>query len=116
MATDHEALTALNLEIGNAETRGDKAFFEALLAASLAFRRANGAVVDRQQFLDAVAPGAARTTSIRSITFAGKARAVVSCIVSMEIQGAKKDFDNLRVFVRAADEKWQLMAWANEPV
>ena len=116
MAAERETLEALNLEIGNAEGRGDKGFFEDLLAPSFAFRRANGVVVDRKQYIEAVATSAARTTAIRSISFAGKARAVVTCIVTMDVQGTRKDFDNLRVFVRADDGAWKLLAWANEPV
>ena len=116
MSTERETLETLNLEIGNAEARGDKGYFEDLLAPAFAFRRASGVVVDRKQFIEAVAAGAQRTTSIRSITFAGKARAVVSCVVTMEVQGAKKDFDNLRVFVRADDGRWKLLGWANEAV
>ena len=54
MAADRETLEALNLEIGNAEGRGDKGFFEDLLAPSFAFRRANGVVVDRKQYIEAV--------------------------------------------------------------
>src|SRR5262245_48191966 len=114
MGTDREALEALNVDIGNAETRGDKAYLEDLLAPAFAFRRASGVVIDRKQFIDAVAASAQRTTTVRSITFAGRAREVVSCIVAMELQGVKKDFDNLRVFVRADDGQWKLLAWANE--
>ena len=58
MNTGHESLEALNVEIGNAESRGDKPFFEGLLAPSFAFRRVTGVVVDRKQFLDAVVQGA----------------------------------------------------------
>ena len=116
MNTVHESLEALNVEIGNAESRGDKAFFEELLASSFAFRRVTGVVVDRKQFLDAMAQGAPRTTNVRAITFAGKARAVVSCIVTMEVQGSNKDFDNLRMFIRTDDGRWKLLAWANEAV
>lgn len=116
MSTDHESLEATNVEIGNAETRGDKSYFEDLLASSFAFRRVTGVVVDRKQYIDAVAPSAPRTTNVRSITFAGKARAIVSCVVTMEVQGAKKDFDNLRVFIRSDEGRWRLLAWANEAV
>ena len=116
MSTDHEALGKLNVDIGNAESRGDKGYFEDLLTPAFAFRRASGVVVDRKQFIEAVAPGAERTTTVRSITFAGRARAVVACTVAMDVQGTKKDFDNLRVFVRGDDGKWKLLGWANEAV
>ena len=116
MSNDDEALGILNIEIGKAESRGDKGYFEDLLAPAFAFRRASGAVVDRKQFIEAVAASVPRLTAIRSITFAGKARAVVVCVVTMEVQGAKRDFDNLRVFVRTDDGKWKLLGWANEAV
>ena len=116
MGTDRDALEALNVEIGDAESRGDKGFFEDLLTPSFAFRRANGNIVDRQQYMDAVAASGARTTSIRSITFLGRARAAVSCVVTMEVQGSRKDFDNLRMFIRMDGGPWKLLAWANEPI
>jgi len=114
METDHETLEVMNVEIGLAESRGDKGYFEDVLASSFAFRRVTGIVVDRRQYIDAVAPSAVRTTNVRSITYVGDARAVVSCIVTMEVQGAQKAFDNLRVFIRADDRRWRLLAWANE--
>jgi hypothetical protein len=116
MSTDHDALGILNVDIGNAESRGDKAYFEALLAPAFAFRRAGGAVVDRKQFIDAVAASAQRSTTIRSITLLGEARAILCCVVAMDVQGVRKEFDNLRVFVRGDDGKWKLLAWANEAV
>jgi hypothetical protein len=116
MGTDRDALETMNVEIGNAESRGDKAYFEDLLAPAFAFRRASGVIVDRAQFIGAVAPSAPRKTTVRSITFAGHARAVVSCVVAMDVEGVSKNFDNLRVFVLDADKRWKLLAWANEAV
>jgi len=87
-----------------------------LLAPSFAFRRANVVVVDRQHYIDAVTISPPRTTSIRSVTFAGKSRAAVSCVVTNRGQGTKNDFDNLRVFIRADDGRLKLLAWANKPV
>lgn len=114
MTTDHEALATLNIDIAHAETRGDKPFFENLLAPAFAFRRANGTVVDRQHFVDAVGPSAIRSTAIRSVTFAGTARALVSCVVTMDVQGTPRSFDNMRLFIRADQGDWKLLAWANE--
>lgn len=115
MSTDRETLEAVNIEIGMAESRGDKAYFEDLLAPAFAFRRVTGVVVDRKQYIDAVGASAVRMTSVRSITFAGSSRAIVSCVVTMDTAEGRKDFDNLRVFIRA-DAGWKLMAWANEAV
>jgi hypothetical protein len=114
MSTDRETLEAMNVEIGHAEARGDKAYFEELLAPAFAFRRVTGVIVDRKQYIDAVAASAERKTRVRSITFAGNFRAIASCVVTMDTADGKKDFDNLRVFIRTDDAGWKLMAWANE--
>ena len=47
MTDDLAVLAQLNVEIGVAETNGDRAFLDGILAEQLAFRRASGAVVDR---------------------------------------------------------------------
>jgi cbb3-type cytochrome oxidase subunit 3 len=116
-ATDYEWLRQVNIDIGQAESAGTAAFFGGLLAPVFAFRRANGTIADRAAFLAAVAAGPARDTAIDSITFVGNDRAIVSCVVSMEVQGERRRFHNLRVFVKSdAGASWLLMAWANEPL
>jgi hypothetical protein len=57
-----DVLTELNLEIGAAESRGDKEFLGNVLAPVLAFRRANGECIDENIFLVAVKSGARRET------------------------------------------------------
>jgi hypothetical protein len=112
-----EWLRSTNIEIGNAETQGNKAFFEALLAPCLAFRRATGQVVDRPAFIAGISPSAKRTTSIQSITLLENNRALVECTVTMEADGGAKRFHNVRLFVREGPSKpWKLLAWANEPI
>jgi len=114
MQSDLEWLRSTNIEIGNAETQGNKAFFEALLAPSLAFRRANGQVVDRPTFIVGLGPSAKRTTNIQSIKLLEHNRALVECTVTMEADA--KRFHNIRLFVREGPSKpWTLLAWANEP-
>jgi len=109
---DLERLRALNLEIGEAESRGDRAFLEQLLAPAFAMRRASGAVVDRDAFLEEVQQSAERPTAIQSINVLAQNRAVVMCIVIMDGTA----YANLRVFTRESPgHNWQLLAWANEP-
>jgi hypothetical protein len=117
METDLEWLRSTNIEIGNAETQGNKEFFETLLAPCLAFRRANGQILDRPNFIAGVSPSAKRTTNIQSITVLEKNRALIECTVTMEDDGGAKRFHNVRLFVREGESnQWMLLGWANEPI
>jgi len=115
MGRDEDELRELNLRIGTAESEGDRAFLDGVLAPVLAFRRANGALVDRAAFLDGVQPSAARETEIESVELLGHDRAVVTCAVTMTTDDGPKRFHNVRLFVRSGGGPWQLLAWANEP-
>jgi Domain of unknown function (DUF4440) len=115
MHPDSDSLRELNLKIGTAEADGDRTFLADVLAPAFAFRRASGTLVDRAAFLDAVKPSAHRETEIESITLHGKARALVSCIVTLLDGDQHQRFHNLRFFVRT-DDAWKLLAWANEPL
>ena len=117
MHSDHEELRALNVEIGNAEARGDTAFFEDLLAPAFAMRRADGKRIDdRTRFVSAVTKSAERSTEVHSITFFESNRALVVCTVALEDAQGTKHFHNLRLFIReSSDSPWKLLAWANEP-
>jgi hypothetical protein len=115
MQEDLGVLIELNERLGIAESMGDKDFLERALAPVLAFRRANGAYVDRSAFLKDVQPSSHRETEIQSITLLGRDRALVGCIVSLEVDGQRKQFHNVRLFVRAGQGDWQLLGWANEP-
>jgi Domain of unknown function (DUF4440) len=113
-----DELRRLNAEIGARENSGRDAldYFNDLLAPAFAFRRASGDVVDRCAYLLALEAGGTRETdpaSIEVVPF-GDARAIVSCLVSMEVKGRRERFHNVRLFVRDAQKKWRLLAWANE--
>ena len=69
-------------------------------------------IVDRKEFLDAVASGSDRDTEVESIHLYGD-RAVVTCIVTMKPGGER--YHNLRLFVRR-EGGWKLLGWANEPL
>ena len=109
-----DALIECNIEIGAAESRGDRAWLEGALAMKLALQRANEArtIVDCKEFLEAVASGPDRVTQIKSIHLYGD-RAVVTCIVTMKPEGQR--YHNLRLFIRR-EGKWKLLGWANEPL
>ena len=113
---DHEQLRALNVAIGEAETRGDSNFFDELLAPAFAIRRFDGKRIDdREQFISAVAKSAARTTEVESVTLFESDRALVVCVVTLADPGGAKRFHNLRLFTRqSSDSPWKLLAWANE--
>lgn len=111
-------LRQLNIDIANAENKGDKEFFEPLLARAFAFRRANGEVVDRQGFLDALKVSGNRQTEEESIqiTPLGNSRVLVKCVVSMGAPNQRMRFDNARLFAKDERDEWRLLGWANEPI
>jgi hypothetical protein len=111
---DH--LRRINIEMAAAETKGDKSFFDQLFAPAFAFQRASGAFDDRGMFLAGLRPGAKRTCKADSVevTPLPDRRALVTCVVSMEMEGGLKHFHNARLFVLDATASWQLLAWANE--
>jgi len=115
MRRDEDLLRELNEKIGVAESEGNRAFLADVLAPVLAFRRANGAFVDRTTFLDDVKESAHRETEIESIRLLERNRAVVTCTVVMVDGDQRKRFHNVRLFVRSGDGAWKLLAWANEP-
>lgn len=114
MKADIDALKELNIEIGAAESRGDRGWLDGVIAEKLTFQRANEArtIVDRNDFLDSVVSGSDRDTHVESIHLY-EDRAVVTCIVTLK-PGDKK-YHNLRLFIRK-EEGWKLLAWANEPL
>lgn len=111
-------LHQLNIKLAVAENNGDREFFEPLLARAFAFRRANGEVVDRQGFLDALKAGGNRQTEEESIqiTSLGHSRALVTCVVSMGAPDQRRRFDNARLFAKNEHDQWRLLGWANETI
>ena len=116
MHDDEQALRELNVNIGDAETKGDREWLATILAPRLAFQRADAqrTIDDQVAFLQKVkpaAPGEERVTRIiEPIEVLGN-RAIVRCVVRV----GQTDFHNLRVFVRR-EGNWKLLAWANEPM
>jgi len=113
MSGDEKVLRDLNLQISEAEARGDREWLASILAPKLAFQRADPArtVDDREAFLGKVKPGGGGPARIvEPIQLYGN-RAIVQSIVT----AGGRDFHNLRLFVRR-DGGWKLLGWANEPV
>ena len=111
MNNDEQELRELNIEIGDAENRGDVEWLSGILAPRLAFQRADKrrTIDDQVSFLQKVEAGGDRVTHlIEPVQLFGD-RAVVQCIV----KSGGKEFHNLRLFVRR-EGKWKLLAWANE--
>jgi hypothetical protein len=110
--TDIDQLAATNERIGTAESNGDVGYLDSMLAPVLAFRRSSGVCIDRQHFLDDIAPGPPRTTRVESVELLDHDRAVVRCVVEMSDSTQHGAYDNLRLFVRV-DGDWRLLGWAN---
>lgn len=113
-------LAELNEAIGDAESAGDRAFFETLLHDDFVMIRPSGAVATRADFLAGLAADARRRTSAIEVTSYPERRAVVRCTVvkwtgSEEPPTDAPRYDNLRLFWRT-DEGWRLLTWVNEPV
>jgi Domain of unknown function (DUF4440) len=111
---DRAVIEQLNVEIGDAEDRGDSVWLDGVLAPQLAFRRANGQIVNREEYLQAVAPGGPRETQVESTVLFGD-RAVVTCIVTIRSARGDQRYHNVRLLVRH-EEKWKVLGWANEPL
>lgn len=110
-------LVGINVEIGHAEARGDREFFESLLAPVFTMVRPDGLRLDdRTRFLAALAPGPRRRTRVESVVTYDN-RAVVTSTVG---KGDGPDIAfhrNIRVFSRPApDAAWRLVAWVAEPL
>src|SRR5258705_1328060 len=94
---DKQMLDKLNIEIGDAESKGDdkaRGWLASVIAPKLAFRRADGTTIDdREKFLEKVKPSDPRETKIESIEIYG-ARAVVKCIVTVKYESGDKTVHN----------------------
>lgn len=125
--TNAEGLKALEAVLAYTVTDSDGAHVPAL-----AFRRASGKVNSAQDFLGAIQkdieankPGISRDTRVDSISFFEQHCAVVICVVTMpsvkdSVQGERKSYRNVRLFIRQENEhgqkEWRLLGWANEQI
>ncbi len=114
---DAPGLRELNMAIGDAEARGDRAFFEAVLAPAFSMVRPDGLRFDdRAAFLAALGPGPRRRTRVESVTTYDNRAVVTSTVVKGEGTGAAAH-RNIRVFSRPGHSTpWQLVGWVTEPL
>lgn len=113
----HE-LQELNRELVTAEQDRNQEFFSARLSGTLLFRRANGTVVGKAEFLqDLQKPNAFTERVAGSIEVtedpAVPHRALVTLIVrTRKADGLTQYFRNIRFFTRTP-AGWELDAWYN---
>lgn len=121
-ASDERRLVRLNEQLADAERTKDTAYFERVLSADLEFRRADGSVVTKQQFIDQLADRAyeydepldVRATVLGTL-------AVVTLVVRAAGTTGTKSFRgvyrNIRLFRRAkTDDSWELARWYNDRI
>ena len=115
--TAGDPLLALNLEMMEQESAGNRDYFDALLAPEFAMRRGDlRTVVGRDAFLCGVSESARRDTEDLEVVLSTDTLAVIRSTVAMMKDGAERRVVNVRGFVRSSvDDPWQLLAWINEP-
>ena len=121
--TDNAVLCDAARRMGEAEKSRDAEFFKSLLAETLTFRRANGAVVDKATFLKDLLNPANTYDLLDSEDVAATVHegvAVVTLLVRAKGMRAGGNafagvYRNVRVFVHEPDKApaWQLHAWFN---
>ena len=114
---DGTGLRELNVAIGDAEARGDRSFFEGLLAPAFSMVRPDGLRFDdRTSFLAALQPGPRRRTRVDAVVTYDD-RAVATCTVAKGEGADAAVHRNVRVFSRPGPATaWQLVSWVTEPV
>jgi Domain of unknown function (DUF4440) len=110
-------LRQVNVAIGDAEARGDRSFFDRLLAPAFCMVRPDGLRFDdRTGFLAALQPGPRRRTRVEGVVTHDH-RAVVTCTVAKGEGPDAATHRNIRVFSRPGPgTAWQLVCWVTEPV
>jgi hypothetical protein len=125
----HE-LIELNYRFGKAEVEAEKDetkkqsydFFERHLHEKLVFRRVGGAVVNREEFLKALASPGNRTERLSSyvieVTESEDGR-TAEVLVLVDLKGQRNGNDatgfyrNRRIFVKQQNGDWQCLVWFN---
>ena len=121
-----QELKDLNLKLGQAETDKDPVFLGSVLAETLQFRRANGAIVDKATFLSDLVNPENRNDELASdqikVQLYGGNLAVVTLRVKFSgLRGGqqrKGTFRNIRIFRREPGTQgpWLLHFWFNEGI
>jgi Domain of unknown function (DUF4440) len=120
-SVDTTELERINLRIAEEEQRRDAGslqFFATVLCEALIFRRANGTVVGKQEFIAGLQnpnPFTQREVEDMKIWLIGD-RALVTLIVRTRTQdGTEGRYRNIRVAFRIGNT-WQLGVWYNYDV
>ena len=117
--TGTEELITLNVNIADWEQRRDAESIRKLdevMAQSLMFRRADGTVVDKQTFLQALqnpAPFTDRGSEDVVVTVRGERALATLVVVGTKPDGTVGRYRNVRFFLYR-EGRWQLVFWFNE--
>jgi hypothetical protein len=112
----------LTCRMGESEKSRDVEFFKSLLSGKLTFRRANGATVDKETFLNDLRHPANTFEMLASEDITVQVYeqvAVVTLLVQAKGEREGKPFAgtfrNIRIFLHELDKQpqWQLHAWFN---
>ncbi|MGY1631853.1 nuclear transport factor 2 family protein [Geodermatophilus sp. SYSU D01186] len=122
--SDAAELIALNRRFGEWEFAGDggAAGFAAVLDDSLSFRRSDGSIATKAQFLAGLADPGNVTERIETTVVSVNvldSQAVVVAVVALKGRRGGRDVDgafrNIRLFERQGDA-WRCVMWFNKPI
>ena len=120
VGVDAETLRSVNVEIGECERARNVARLAELLHDELEFRRADGTIVQKQEYLDAV-PARMYTTLASDVVAVDAGGASPTVTVIVRAAGTENGrsfagtFRNTRVFVHE-DDRWQCRLWVDTRV
>jgi hypothetical protein len=114
-------LIELNMKIGEAEKQRDEAFLKRLLSEDLIFRRANGKIVNKKEYLESLQDPANTYDYIISEDVKPTIFEDVA-VVSLRVRARGKrgastfegNFRNIRLFLK--NQEWQCAVWFNTPI
>lgn len=114
-----QELIDLNLKIGKAEKQCDLHFLSDVLADDLVFRRASGAVVNKDQFLDYLEKGKITydclVSEVIDVIFHNELALVSLIVCAIGMNEGKRfsgEYLNTRLFLKK-DTGWQCFLWFN---
>ena len=112
-------LIGLNVLIGEAELNRDESFLRDVLADELVFRRANGSIVTKDEYLAELIKTENIYEYLHSENIKAQVKdenALVSLVVRAKGKRGEKEFEgkfrNLRVLARK-DKNWECVIWHN---
>ena len=113
-------LIKLNKEIGEMEDQGERAteYFKTHLSDQLIFRRANGTIADKHDFIEGLKADKrfkARVSDLVSVGIKGD-----RALITLMVVGTLKDdsvhyYRNVRLFARVGED-WKMELWFNYEV